>query len=363
MVIYRKQGYLEASVALKRLKAQWYDLDLISDVEYCAAFVLIHLQVAFGKDWLGGRMEKIVTSPRSDLPSRCRLASNSCDSVYASFKECAFSHCKCRRKNLRLCDFLPLEGIRPSMDKVTFVIDIFEGWSLKKMPILVNKCIVEWWHGNRTAILMFRLPSSWEVLRMMANGFRVISMMLEEKNLQEIYIDPYEPFEQRDNLSFSIHDMQHLERLNDALFFAEQVGFFYCLETNLACNKKAVFPCCENESFVQDVFHVISDMNASVIHMLAFWKAKWMFSYKLYLKKEALDEQEALCFQSAFVDYMVLTVLKGFEEDSVFLRECFSNLCNKEVFLQCHGAFLVELFRRIGLQKLARKVSAENATC
>jgi hypothetical protein len=355
MVIYRSQGYAEASEALLKLKAQWYDSNLISDVEFCAAFVLIHLEVAFGRDWLGGRMEKISISSRSDLPSRCRLACNSGDLEYAKYLSCTSSSCKCRQKNLRLCDFLPLEGIRPTLNKEAFVIDIFEGWTLKRMPILVNKCIVEWWHGNRTAILLFRLPSAWEVLEMMSNGFRVISLLLAEKALREIYIDPYEPFEQRDNLSFSIHDMQHLERFNDVLFWEEQVGLFLCLQVNLASNKFGEFPCCQNESFRHDVFHVISDMNASVVHMLAFWKAKWMFSYKLHLKKEALTEQESAFFQSAFVDFMVLRVLKGFEKDSPFLRECFGNLCNKQLFLQCHGAFLVELFRRIGKQKILER--------
>lgn len=57
---------------------------------------------------------------------------------------------------------------------------------------------------------MFRMPSQFEVLAMMARGYRVVSILIGERELAEMYVDQYEPYEIRDSLSFTIHDLQHL---------------------------------------------------------------------------------------------------------------------------------------------------------
>jgi hypothetical protein len=203
------------------------------------------------------------------------------------------------------------------------VCDIFRYHSLKGVQRYVHEAIVLWADENRQYQLLFRTPSASEVLSMMASSTRCLTVFVEKQQLASTTTDKYPPFETRDCLSFSLHDLKHMEKYAEEKFFLEQVGFFYVMKEILVRNGEDNFCVpeymCYDEQFNFDVEHAVADMNACVFHLVEFFKAKWIvasernqeskeqftarfsqFLYQLHnilpLSKELKDSLEQVCF-------------------------------------------------------------------
>ena len=217
---------------------------------------------------------------------------------------------------------------------------------------------------------------------MMSQGFRVLTLLIDKKGLADIYVDEYEPYEKRDNLSFSIHDMQHLERFFEDAFFYQQVGFLYAFKSNIFKEMNegyAMFETHSNiEAFKHDVNHVISDMNACVIHMISFFKAKWLASYNKSIANGENPDKTAESFNQVFCNFCIDNLLLGFiqldsvcdkstikfinytpsENDSPInfsgadLQQSLSSLCDKSQFLPRHAEIIIQIFDYIGKERI-----------
>ena len=64
--------------------------------------------------------------------------------------------------------------------------------------------------GNRKIKLLFDIPSSDDVFYMQSIGERCITAFIQEHELSRLLKDHYPPFEERDALSFLLHDIQHM---------------------------------------------------------------------------------------------------------------------------------------------------------
>lgn len=88
----------------------------------------------------------------------------------------------------------------------------------------------------------------------------------------------------------------------------------------------------------------MSDMNACIIHILSFLKAKWLCSYKRHLCKEheELTEAEVVEFSNAWLGIFAPLLT------SDACRESLLYIAEKEKFFERHAAALVNLFEAIG---------------
>ena len=352
MVVYKQDGYADCHERLQLLLKNFYEPGLISSVEFCTAFVALHLVCNYGSKWICGKHAVPIENSQSlpNLPTRCRLfESESQLNIQCYSRNCPKEDCICLRKNLQLKDFLADKEVKTGIPMETFLLDIFLNYSLRRLPRLVNHFLLNWYFGNRRAILLFRLATYEEVLCMMSEGARVITVLLDLEGLTKIYIDPYEPYEQRDNLSFTIHDMQHLERLFDPAFFYQQVGLFYALKRGLLVNYRLNYKIFESlcliKKFKDDLHHFVSDMNACIIHMIAFFKAKWLVSFNEANQIEGED------FNVVFGNFFINTILSDFTDTSCLLDPLIA-ICDKENFTSKHAECLIQFFENIGRKRI-----------
>ena len=87
----------------------------------------------------------------------------------------------------------------------------------------------------------------------------------------------------------AVHDLQHMEKLTEGIYYAEQVG---CLHRMVAVHSwmKSGGSQISDRQLRQDVGHVISDMNTCCVHLLDFLLARWSMASKRTML-EALGER------------------------------------------------------------------------
>lgn len=100
----------------------------------------------------------------------------------------------------------------------------------KNTDDLVNHAMANWMASNRPFELLFHIPSPMEVLRMQANGRRVVSMLATLKELGEFHFARLTYMKgaklaEKDAFDFLIHDLTHMEHFTHHLSYYEQVGF------------------------------------------------------------------------------------------------------------------------------------------
>lgn len=372
MVIYKADGYAACERALLHIKETLYDKNHISDVEFCAAFIAVCASDIHASNWICARTQ-ISWAASPMCVQRCRLAQNSTENVYLMRKMCASaSDCVCRRRNLRLSHLAPFvcvpvkkaSKIAANGEEDPFLLDVFATHTIKGLPRLVNESLCAWFAGARSPILMFDMPSVAAVLRMMGRGLRVVTTLIQPiEALRNIYIDAYEPYERRCNLSFTIHDLQHLERFCDASFYAEQVGFFSVMGRHVlhANDLEAVdytthfSELCDGPSFAADVDHVLADMNACCLHMLQFLKAKWIAAFKRSLgiaPKDRLRAVHAATLNAHFIELFSKALANAniTPENETLLHEAFERLCDVARFNEeaHYAAAIRETFSEAG---------------
>jgi len=152
----------------------------------------------------------------------------------------------------------------------TPVIEIFQQCHLSPLPFYVNTCLVNWRLNCRPIILLTRLATPTELQAMQAIGLRCLTLFCTPASLVATHADFYPPYAVKDALHFAVHDLQHLEKFVNEVYYMEQVGFLHRMEAVRAFVKEG-----GGKQIRFDVGHVIADMNTNVIHLLDFLKAKW----------------------------------------------------------------------------------------
>jgi len=350
----------------------------ISDFEFVACYIISFIRHRRGgplMNWIGGTLNPPILSnenfqyPRKDtiaisffktdldcMPSSesnwnirgCVLTDSERSRIFKVTKRRFQSNVDCLVPSTTS---LPLSNENQKNVMVSPIF-IFQNFTLKGVPLYVNHCLVNWAAGRRPFHLQFELPSPNEVLIMQCQGFRCLTVFVNQQDLNKQFKDPYPPYEVRDVLSFLFHDLQHMERFADPLYYCEQVGFLnFVKKISVDQAPFAQF----DEQFKKDFEHLISDMNACCIHMFGFFKSKWkMAKWRLihHCKDLAASEQSFLTdeaqdeFNNEFEQLMISL---GLPE---CIRKASRHLCQQGFFCEEDGMAVRDYFHSYGKELL-----------
>jgi hypothetical protein len=185
-------------------------------------------------------------------------------------------------------DFLCKKMRRKSVGTMT-ILDVVNELALagikgNKGSRLVNDTLLQWSLGRRPFRLMIdKIPSPMEVLRMQAKGERVISIIMRnEAEIDKLHHSPLVYFDsgssdhEKDSLEFAVHDLYHMDNFSMAAIYAEQVGFFKCMAGLNNGDPRGFFLTTLGLDLLlwQQLEYLISDMNAFLPHLLNYLLAK-----------------------------------------------------------------------------------------
>eukprot|EP00026_Physarum_polycephalum_P008693 Phypoly_transcript_08789.p1 GENE.Phypoly_transcript_08789~~Phypoly_transcript_08789.p1 ORF type:complete len:379 (+),score=53.70 Phypoly_transcript_08789:148-1284(+) len=235
------------------------------------------------------------------------------------------------------------------------VIEILEGFRLLKVPQYVCFSLHEWARGRRPGVIMCGFPTPLQVYEMMCNSTRCVSCLISVKDSTSIVHDEYPPYEDRNGLSFLFHDIKHLEKFVEPMYFDEQVAFLRIMRPLITtvpnanhCIKEEILAKYDEE-FANDMDHLFSDMNACSSHLLQFFKAKWIDGEHRRCTrqgedtpKNSLSEEQFTRFNTETITPLFQTckdhlaqnepeILQNYSEgDWISLREAFDKICTSE---------------------------------
>eukprot|EP00602_Paraphysomonas_sp_CaronLab_P005947 CAMPEP_0185035098 /NCGR_PEP_ID=MMETSP1103-20130426/25846_1 /TAXON_ID=36769 /ORGANISM="Paraphysomonas bandaiensis, Strain Caron Lab Isolate" /LENGTH=296 /DNA_ID=CAMNT_0027572023 /DNA_START=308 /DNA_END=1198 /DNA_ORIENTATION=+ len=130
-------------------------------------------------------------------------------------------------------------------------------------------------------ILMTEIPTPMEVLRMQADGNRVVTMFTSVEQLSTCHVAKLQymagdQLHSRDPFEFLVHDIKHMYHFKDQATYDEQVGFFRAiLSINAGKPKRffcGLFP--TDEMLWYELEYLISDMNCYLPHLMKYLLAK-----------------------------------------------------------------------------------------
>ena len=248
----------------------------LREVDFFGLYVIVCSQVKFGNRWLGGKLHPPVAIPAVNPIKFCCHKHHSHD--YHKIDKERQTIPPATLEQVPILIFLPRgkEYLR-----TVPIYEIFQNFSIKTLPHFVHESIVLWSLGYRQYKIEFGMPNAIEVLKLMCNQCRCLSLFVTKEELSQTWKDNYPPYEERDSLSFAVHDVKHMEKFVEQPFFEEQIGFFIAMAKILSVtheNNDFITPnyLQYDEQMIFDVEHAISDMNACVFHVFSFLKAKWI---------------------------------------------------------------------------------------
>lgn len=190
----------------------------ISQPDFVGAYILAYAAIRSPRRWLCGKLGPILEGEEVDGIHSTAISQHpalfcmlNADYLLSKFKDTSSS--------IRVCD-------------------IFNTYRLKSLKNnkhdAVNTSLMHWYRQRRPYVLLHTIPSPMTVLRMQAEGRRVITAFVELAELKSVHraqlVYMSNDIEhERDAIDFLTHDMQHMEHFTNPLSFEEQVGFFACV--------------------------------------------------------------------------------------------------------------------------------------
>jgi hypothetical protein len=222
-------------------------------------------------------------------------------------------------------DFLCKKMRRKSIGSMT-ILDVVNEVALagikgNKGSRLVNETLLQWCLGRRPFCLMIdKIPSAMEVLRMQAKGERVISIIMRnEVDMDKLHTSPLVYFDsgssdhEKDSLEFAVHDLYHMDNFSMAAIHAEQVGFFKCMAGLNNGDPRGFFLSTLGLDLLlwQQLEYLISDMNAFLPHLLFYLLAKIVAAVDRQGGGSEGGEERKRCIWTSFLDAIGLTACEA----------------------------------------------------
>lgn len=226
----------------------------LSDYDFAGIFILGYLGMRRPKKWLGGKcgLCEPGTTERDEIRDYRSMRIQDMPLLLSLLNEDYVRH-KCGG----------------SLEDVS-VIDLFARFQfvgIRNKDNYINNCLVNWALGRRPCVLLFRIPSPMEVLRMQSRGTRVVTLFTTRQELSSMHVAPLYYMEgsqnhAKDPLEFLIHDLKHMENFVDPACFREQVGFFKSMLAISNGNPRNFFQaaCGYDKLLWRELEYVISDM-------------------------------------------------------------------------------------------------------
>ena len=242
-----------------------YNNGSIKSCELVGSFILLYLGTRHKNAWSNGKLSSTIVA-RDEL-CRARLSRNNhwvpittMPGLIEILGE------KYLRKKFGLCSDISLES--------KSILDVFNTLRLSGIKHngsnYVNQCIVGWALEMKPCKLLHHIPSPMEVLRMQANGERVVTMFCTLTELSKQHISKLTYMKgminhARDPLEFLLHDFKHMEHFTCCDTHHEQIGFFRCMMRLGEGNPKQFFlrELGYDRTLWLELEYVISDMYVS----------------------------------------------------------------------------------------------------
>jgi len=144
------------------------------------------------------------------------------------------------------------------------VLDLVASTRLLGVAQPVAEGLVAWGAGGRRVHLLRHVPRALDVLSWQAKGERCVSLL----------DDGVKTAPHTDGLAFAMHDLCHLEKFVDPEHHAGQVGFFLAVDGAARLPTWKAFVARFDLELVNELEHVIADMNGSAVFLFAALKMK-----------------------------------------------------------------------------------------
>ncbi len=145
----------------------------LTDAELTTAYIIQVLSHRFPGTWLGSKLT-------SSIP----------ENMSAKIQDCHFV-------------FEP--NIQRRLQTINTLGELLNNFSFRSTPMSVNRSLLSWSTESYPLKLMFRIPSSEEVLRQQKMGSRCVTLLTEAQKTQTYILG------ERDALSFTMHDLIHAD--------------------------------------------------------------------------------------------------------------------------------------------------------
>ena len=148
----------------------------------------------------------------------------------------------------------------------------------------VNLALCAWLRVAWRLCLWERIPSSAQMLRMQAQGWRAVTVLAGEARAQRPVLD------KPDALAFMVHDLEHAYKFfHDPALQAGQMRFFGAVERLIASGELQGY--CADPLFAAKFEYLIADMNTHPAHSLHYLNA---ILIEARLRRAGLAPQAAL---------------------------------------------------------------------
>ncbi len=150
--------------------------------------------------------------------------------------------------------------------------ELLNHFALKSTPETVSRSLLNWSNGSYGLELMFRIPSSLEVLAQQKMARRCVTVLTNIEKTNSYVLG------ERDPLSFTMHDLIHADHFYfHPECFEGQLDFYWFID---ACMKDGDFDeHLKVSKFSSELDYLISDMNAYAVHLFKCLKAALVFHH------------------------------------------------------------------------------------
>jgi hypothetical protein len=205
-------------------------------------------------------------------------------------------------------------------------LNLLENYNLRGIPEVVNETILMWHQKILPLNLLFHIPKPIDVLMEQMKGERSVTMITSEIGLTKYVL------EERDPLSFLIHDLQHAYKFfSHHESYKGQIGFYNFI-FDLAKDEKLLKMMNADEQFKNEFEYAISDMNAYSLHLIKHMNNSFKEANKRlrlsqclwrnYYLSKIKDEKTKLAFEELYK-------LNHLPSDlSPLIQEFFLNYCS-----------------------------------
>lgn len=254
----RRRAQVEAPLLRPRLRRlrELHRSGTISVPDACVAYLVAYLQVRYGPAaWLAGRRQTLPpVTPAHHVAVGPRHSSMNMADPHL-------------RGVIDPLNNRQLSQLR--LGKEASFQDLLGAARLRRVPEYVPRCLFNFYAGLRPLELLWRVPSSEQILELQASGRRCISALASEKALQII-------FGHRDCLEMLMHDCAHAEKFVEHGMYWQQVGFFEFLRSTVASMHERTWSATWGHRWRLSWRYISSDMNAVATHLFHTLRAPLM---------------------------------------------------------------------------------------
>lgn len=152
----------------------------------------------------------------------------------------------------------------PQLRNISFE-QFLSSYTLRGIPSSINQTLIKWNKGEYPLILFFNVPLPDEVFKIQYQGKRIVTLFNGIEQLSKYVLN------ERDPLSFAIHDLEHAHEFFSREHVYQGQLSFYEFILPFMSNLKVLEARSTDQQFKDEFEYAISDMNAYCVHLLKYF--------------------------------------------------------------------------------------------